>query len=399
MSHESHYWSRGCPPPVIRAHSIAKHRVLEEYLKLYVATLTKNFRIERLQVTIVDAFAGGNLYTDEITRQLRPGSPSIVLRAMAEAESAVNEKRTKPFKLIDDYFFIEKDRGAYEYLEDTLKSSGYSGKIGNSIFLRNDDFVKHYIPIIEFINAKSNKGRAIFIFDQCGYAEVPFDCIRHILISIEHAEIILTFAAEFLVDYLSDEKTNRRLVRNPELDLQKLASKLDKTDPRWKQLIQFELHSDVRKLTNARFFTPFFIRSSDSHRDIWLIHLSKHPTAKDVMTGLHWRLQNSFSHFGKPGLNMLGYDPDVHPMDALQRWLPGFYFDESARALTLASLHDQLPKFLSENCERIDFSSLFTMISNDTPATTELLREALQGLAHHDEVAIRDETGQTPRRK
>ena len=28
------------------------------------------------------------------------------------------------------------------------------------------------------------------------------------------------------------------------------------------------------------------------------------------MVGLHWDQNNSFSHYGKPGLAMLGYDPD-----------------------------------------------------------------------------------------
>ena len=301
MSHVSHSWIAAAKPPTIRAHSLEKHKLLEAYLTRYVATLTQNIKIDHLALTVIDGFAGGNIYTDSVTGQERPGSPSIIINAIRQAERLANEKRTKDFKIEDDYFFIEQNKNAYASLELTLKLSEHGPQIGNNIHLINDDFASHANRIIEFVTTKSPSGRAIFVLDQCGYDKVPFACIRNIKCVLRslNAEIILTFAADFLIDYLREERPNRRLTSIPELDLDAMASKFDRTDPRWRTLIQFELHSEVQRSAAAKFYTPFFIHSKESHRDLWLVHLSRHHRARDVMMGVHWDIQNSFAHFGQ----------------------------------------------------------------------------------------------------
>jgi three-Cys-motif partner protein len=398
MVHSSHSWDRASKPPKIRAHSRGKHRLLEAYLARYVATLTQNVKIDHLALTVIDGFAGGNVYIDETGREL-PGSPSIIMNAIREAEFVANEKRTKRFKIKDDYFFIEQDKEAYCSLELTLKLSKNAGRIGNSIHLINDDFASHAGRIIEFVTTKSRSGRAIFVLDQCGYDKVPFACIREIMQSIPNAEIILTFAADFLIDYLCECRPNRRLASIPELDVDTLASGVDRSDPRWRAIIQLELHSEVQRAANARFYTPFFIHSQDSHRDLWLVHLSRHHRARDVMMGVHWDLQNSFAHYGKPGLKMLGYRPDEDILHTKQPYFPGFYFDDKAKALTREALFEELPSIIFECPNSIDFKSLFSKISNETPATSEILRLSLYDLAKEGQIVIRDETSRTIRRE
>ena len=172
-----------------------------------MATLTQNIKIDHLALTVIDGFAGGNIYTDPTTGRECPGSPSIIMNAIREAERLANEKRTKKFQIRDDYFFIEQDKEAFSSLELTLKLSEHGKRIGNSIHLFNDDFAAHSTRIIEFVTEKSRSGRAIFVLDQCGYDKVPFACIREIMRSIPNAEIILTFAADFLIDYLREGLT------------------------------------------------------------------------------------------------------------------------------------------------------------------------------------------------
>ena len=46
--------------------------------------------------------------------------------------------------------------------------------------------------------------------------------------------------------------------------------------PRWRSLIQLELPLRGPESSHAKFYTPFFIHSQDSHRDLWLVHLSRH---------------------------------------------------------------------------------------------------------------------------
>lgn len=396
MTHKSHTWTPGTRPP-IRPHSREKHKLLEAYLGLYVDTLTQNINVPCLQLTIVDGFAGGNIYTDRITGEICPGSPTVILEAMREAERRVNERRTNPFTILDHYFFIEKDRGAFESLETTLKSSGYAKNINNNIFLFNENFVCSYRRVIEFINKKGKSGRAIFVLDQCGYSAVPFQCIREIFASVKNAEVILTFAADSLIDYLRDERPNRKLLNNPELDLDVLSSKVDKTNPLWRNLIQLELHGELRNLTGATFYTPFFLYSKDAHRDLWLVHLSRHHIAKDVMVGVHWEHQNSFVHYGKPGLNMLGYNQEEDILVTGQQNLPGFYFDGKAKALTEESLTQELPKLICDNYTLITFRDLFAELSNKMPANRCILRNVIRTLAENKLLIVRDETGKTKR--
>ena len=81
------------------------------------------------------------------------------------------------------------------------------------------------------------------------------------------------------------------------------------------------------------------------------------------MVGLHWELNNCFEHFGKPGLNMLGYDPDEDPLNFSQLSLP-FNFDKEARLRTTNALREQLPKYIYDKCGNLDFSSLLSRVSN-----------------------------------
>ena len=105
--------------PVIRLHSQEKHRLLETYLFEYVWTLTRQKAQDCLRLTLVDGFAGGNVYSQGIDGGLRSGSPSLMLDTIRNAEAAVTSERTKRFQIIDDYFFIERDVSACDSLRRT----------------------------------------------------------------------------------------------------------------------------------------------------------------------------------------------------------------------------------------------------------------------------------------
>ena len=116
------------------------------------------------------------------------------------------------------------------------------------------------------------------------------------------------------------------------------------------------------------------------------------------MMGVHWDLQNSFVHYGKPGLKMLGYRPDEDIFHTKQPCFPSFKFDETAKALTRDALIEDLPRLICECTHPMDFKSLFSKISNETPATSEILRHSLKDLAKEKEILIKDATGKTVRR-
>jgi hypothetical protein len=55
-------WKLGRPLPVLGGHSVAKHEIFEQYIKIYIERLTRTPSQTMLNLTIVDGFSGGGLY-------------------------------------------------------------------------------------------------------------------------------------------------------------------------------------------------------------------------------------------------------------------------------------------------------------------------------------------------
>lgn len=402
MSSDHHRWRPDRPPPLIQLHSLAKHRVLREYLSRYVATLTRNLRHDGLCLTVVDGFAGGNIFRDPGTNEARPGSPSIILDTLRAASIVARERRVKPFHFDDEYFFVEKLKVHFDSLKATLLASEHSGRIGEGVKLIHGGFHEHAGSILKHIKARAGGERAIYLLDQFGYSDVPFDAISEILATLKHAEVILTFASDSLINYLSGDSPPPEAARTTGINVDALTAlkagsetRSESDGNKWRREIQLSLHADIQQKTGARFYTPFFIHCRESRRDYWLIHLSGHYRAKDVMLGLHWQLHNSFAHFGKAGLNMFGFDPKKSMQE---EWLPGYYFDATAEALTLDALREDLPRYLFERNDDVDFRTLFSELSNGSPATTEIFRDALRTIVADGLVSVRDKSGLKVRR-
>lgn len=390
MADPHHDWRVGEPEPIIRAHSLAKHRVLEQYLLRYVDVLTSNLRIPEFRLTLVDGFAGGGLYRDWQTKERRFGSPLLMLRAMRDANVSAQTRRSrKDFHLDVEYFFVEKSPDAFAFLQAVIRDSEFRHLAPDRVKLFNDEFINCVHPIINHIRNRGRGSRAIFLLDQCGYAEVPFLAIREILSTLGNAEIILTFAADSLIDYLGAQNSMQPTLTRLGLDLTPEQLMSAKQHANWRLAIQILLHRELIKNSGAKFFTPFFVRSKDAHRDLWLIHLSNHARARDVMTELHWVENRSFAHYGGPGLMMLGYDQDCDERISGQ----SFLFDDIALTRTKESLVGQLPERISRHGDGITFSTFFAELTNETPATSDIIKAALADLLIEGEIEIRDETG------
>jgi three-Cys-motif partner protein len=388
-----HQWQLGAAPPIIRAHSLAKHRVLDKYLRRYIDVLTGNLRIPEFRFTLVDGFAGGGLYRDWQTNAPHFGSPLLMLRAMYDSALIAQARRTKEFRMDVEYIFVEKLLPSFRFLEATIQQSEFRGMVPDKIKLINDEFINQVDTIVNHIRSRRRGNRAIFLLDQCGFAEVPFFAIRSILSNLSNAEVILTFAAETLIDYLGSDGSMQPVLAKLGLEITRDQIALAKQHANWKFAIQALLHRQLVENSGAKFFTPFFIRSKDAHRDLWLIHLSNHSRARDVMTGLHWAENKSFAHYGWPGLMMLGYDQDF---DEQVAGLP-FLFDDNALERTNEKLLDQLPERLSQHKDGITFDSFFSTLTNETPATSDIIKANLAILLSEGQIEIRDETGLTKR--
>jgi hypothetical protein len=183
------------------------------------------------------------------------------------------------------------------------------------------------------------------------------------------------------------------MLQNLGLELSREKIRSARVEMDWRYAIQLLLHSEIFAKSGARYYTPFFIRSTDAHRDYWLIHLSNHSRARDVMVGLHWDENNCFAHYGRPGLVMLGYDPD-HDIKVTAQ---PFLFDEAALARTHESLLGELPERIFQQGDGITFSQLFAKLTNESPATSAIMKDAIAVMLKDGEIEIRDKTGNVKR--
>lgn len=384
-------WKNG--PAEIDQHSIAKHKILESYLAAYFKTLVGNQPRDEFKLTLVDGFAGGGLYKHSNTAEVIKGSPFILLDSEKIADFNINQNRTKKVKLDISYFFIEKDKNTYNFLINQLSEKNYKDKFNKNIFVFNSSFEEKCNDIINFIKKKSPRnGRSIFILDQFGFSDVPFPLIRKILSELNSSEIILTFGVDSLLTYANPEifKNFENKAGLPSILKDKPIEEIKKSNKDWRLFLQSIIYNTLIKEASASFYTPFFIRNSGGHGDYWLIHLSQHPKARDVMTEVHWNTQNNFIHYAGPGLdmfNLLGYDPNFDSQFLQQNTL-GFEFDNHARQLSINKITEQLPKLIRTQSEIITFDQIYSLTCNNSPATNEIYRQALVNLVHEKEIEI-----------
>ncbi len=365
-------------PIQIAHHSVKKHEVLKTYLIYYLEILTQNPHVRELKLTLVDGFAGGGEYIYENDTYL--GSPLIMMDAVKEASATINIRRKNQnlpeVKVDTDFFFIEKRKSNYQYLTNFIKKLEYNT---SSCQFIQGSFDTYYQSVIDHIKKRRGGEHCIFFLDQSGYSHVTCEATKHILKSLKGAEVILNFSVDFLVDFLKDKNDighsilKRIGIAQPGVEnIFKILG--EKENPNWRRLIQYELRVNLIASIQPNFYTPFFIQSDKSHRAYWLLHFSNHGRARSAITDIHWSMENTFTHYGHEGLDMLGYrsksDNSFSPQSA-------FEFDSEARIRSVKSLSESLPRLIY-NEHDITFKTLYDKTCNTTPANEAIFKEALE---------------------
>ena len=391
----AHYnWGSG--PAELDAHSLTKHAVLVEYLKRYFEQRTLNARArDRFRITLVDGFCGGGAYVLKGSGELVDGSPLRILRAVEEAQTRINVGRYKPLILDVQYIFVDQDSKAISHLREALIQRGYGAAIDQTIHLVCSKFAATSESIIKAIQVHTPKSpTALFFLDQYGYAEVPAPTIQSIFRQVRNAEIVLTFHVSSFGTYTNDELV-QRVSNSLRVDIHKhlggrSIEDIKANDADWRRFIQGALYQGLVEGCDARYFTPFFIRGAGSnHGEYWLVHLSQHHRAQDVMKQVHWSHQNHFLHYGGAGLNMLA----PHTMGFMQEFDGGFRFDEVARHSSDSALVDQLGRHIVDSTKPQTVAALFAETCNGSPATADMYKGALEKLIQNDSVVIFSDEG------
>ena len=302
----SFQWHPDERPPQIEPHSKAKLEVLRAYLRQYFDRLAVNRRRDELKLDLVDGFAGGGIFQDG--DEVLPGSPLVMLEETKAARERLNKGRSKKLKINCNFYFIDKEKSHTDHLQKVLTERDY--EIGKEIKIQTGLFEDNADNVIQSIHERQPRaGRAIFLLDQTGFSCVKLDIVRRIFNVLSTAEVILTFAADALVNHLAKTPETIKMVAPIKLTDSQIHDLIEyRNGSGGRALIQRLLRNQIRDVSQAAYDTPFFIRPESSRRALWFIHLSRHPTARDVMIQQHWNIQNTFEHYGTGGFGMLGWD-------------------------------------------------------------------------------------------
>ncbi|MXX09663.1 MAG: three-Cys-motif partner protein TcmP [Synechococcus sp. SB0673_bin_10] len=385
----SFQWHPDERPPWIEPHSKAKLEVLRAYLRQYFDRLAVSRRREELKLDLVDGFAGGGTFQDG--DKILPGSPLVMLEEAEAARHRLNEGRDKKLEINCRFYFIDKERSHTDHLRQALKERDY--KIDEKeITVQTGLFEDNLEGVIRSIRERQPRaGRAIFLLDQTGFSCVKLDLVRRIFSELATAEVILTFAADALINHLAKTPEMIKMVAPIKLTESHIHDLIEyRNGDGGRALIQRTLRNQIRGVTQAAYDTPFFIRPEISRRALWFIHLSRHPTARDVMIQQHWNIQNTFEHYGTGGFGMLGWDT-IRDSETIPLFEFGKLDEQEMRKQLLNSLPGKLFGLASEQPVTID--AIHHALANQTAARFSDLDEAILQLVRGGEFDILDSNG------
>ena len=386
----SFVWHPNASPPVIEEHTQAKLRVLRSYLHAYYDRLGAIPARDEFKLDLVDGFAGGGTFSDG--GRIESGTPLIMLEESMAAEERLNQGRSKPLRFDCKFHFVDIEPDHTEHLRKVLTDRDYDVD-GEEITIHNGRFEDVADNIVaDILNRQPHAGRSIFLLDQCGFSRVELNLVARILSRLPGAEVIWTFAADALLNHLSLTPAYVQAVAPIDLTEPQIHDLIElRNGDGGRALAQRVLRDHIRSRTGAAYDTPFYIRPKQSRRALWFIHLSRHPTARDVMIQCHWNNFNTFEHYGSGDFNMLGWD-------ALNtRTLPLFNFEEldaeQMREQLLNSMPEELYALASE--EPITVDSMRHMLANKTAARFSDLDQIVIRLAQEREFDILNANGGT----
>ena len=212
-------WHPDEPPPSIEEHSKAKLDVLRSYLRAYFDRLSINPSRDQFKLDLIDGFAGGGTFLDG--DEIVSGTPLIMLEESEAAIERLSQDRTKTLHFDFKYYFVDVEAAHTNHLQKVLDERGY--QVDNEkIVVRNSPFEDVVDGIITEIRRRQPRaGRSLFLLDQCGFSHVEISLIARIFSELPAAEIILTFAADALTNFLAETPEFVRMVTPLELTEQR----------------------------------------------------------------------------------------------------------------------------------------------------------------------------------
>ena len=396
MSKKKYLWEIGSPPPNIDPHSQNKHKVYAGYLKRYIKKLTQNPRHPSFKLFIVDGFCGGGVYR-ETSGTEHLGSPFIVFSAVGEALNAAQNERRNTINARLYYYFVDEDEKAIDYLKAEHEERATNATTNYPIKYFNKKFEDIYQKIVADIQSIApGTQRVLFLLDQYGWSKVSLRVINDIISKISHAEIILTFTPDEIIDFLGEGSIPKFTKKFIDIGIditpdELLSIRQSEAHPnKWieRMLAQEALSDLIKRNTYAAYFTRYYIKNVNSHRCLMLIHLSSHQTAHNEMVEEHWANSNMhLNHQGYIGISpfaMLGYN---HEYDRQLQFFGNNFFAEQRTAI-VDGIMRQIPPVLNAYSNGISFGELMHQFRNEAPITSDIMKDVIRKLIEQKEIDV-----------
>lgn len=357
----------------LEEHSRRKHKILREYAFNYLTVRCKLPKRDRFRLAIVDGFAGGGRY-----RCGTAGSPLIFIEELKRATEAINTLRASQglgsIEIECLLIFNDHNIDAISLLKthtDPLLAeiATTCPKLHIRAEYFNDVFEIAYSKI-KSILARGRYRNVLFNLDQGGDSHVERGTILDIMHSYPSAEIFYTFMISSLLAFLQKndpQKLRKRLehVGLTDSDMQMLNGLMTKNN--WLGTAE-RIVFDTFRLC-APYVSPFSINNPDGWR-YWLIHFANNYRARQVYNNVLHDNASLQAHFGRPGLNMLHYDPR-HDEGML------YLFGDNDRASAKEQLLGDIPRVVRESGDTIPVVDFYESIYNATPARADDVHAAI----------------------
>jgi three-Cys-motif partner protein len=385
-----HWNADGEDLPLIEPHSKAKHQVLDDYIKNWIATLCGNNRGYRKTVTLIDGFCGGGMYRDpDDNNGLWAGSPIRMIQAVQRGLDIVRQEKLKfGYELNVKYIFVEKKKKYLDCLKLQMANFRLEDYVndperGEFIYGEFEDVAGRILNEV-----KARGGSSFFFLDPLGYTDVSMKSLREI-VSLGKSEILYTFMIDFIRRFLSERNGSLERAFIDILEAQGYYdlitfSALDTQSHQ--QYLRNETMRLFRERACARYVYSFALLPNASLVKYYLIHLASSPTAQKVMKTSLWDVNNiDINYQFRYGVYGLGFrTPDFYDENCRV-----FDFQETNIEAVINDLDkDLMPIIYSAEENGIPIGNLHEGTTQKNPATWNHYVDYLNEQRSNQEIQI-----------
>jgi three-Cys-motif partner protein len=273
-------------PPIweAKAHTIAKHQILEAYLNAWMPILARllgSSNIPNKRLLVVDGFAGPGSYTGG-----QDGSPILTLKLVLS--------HSHEFNVPVRFLFIEEIRMRYDMLckevEKYEKQLAESPRIESHLEMCGSCEIVLNKYIDKLFKSGENLGPAFFFLDQFGFTDISMDLVRKIM-SQSMCEVF---------SYLNWDHLNRFLQDNTKWN------SITKTfgGEEWKGVFEIEPKNrarfirerykcDIKTKANCKYVWDFAMCDENDMLLYWLFFCTNNIRGLELMKKAMWKVDQT----------------------------------------------------------------------------------------------------------